>query len=227
MSHDQAAIEAACPPPPPRVLALDTRAAASLLAPVLEAAGCEVDTVASPSELAAALGRQTYDAVVLDLSTPGMAQLVMDDAGDALSVLGAGKEEPRPAVVAVVAALAMPPSGPGPEAKLGAIVTVTARDANEAARQVEGSVNARRLHHAMEEIVRLRNTVLFARQTAHDLAQPLTTILARAQLLRHNLKADDPHSRAVNIFCDEADRLARMMEEFQKLKVMSRPPSRA
>jgi len=69
---------------------------------------------------------------------------------------------------------------------------------------------------------RLSRAVLFARQTAHDLAQPLTTILARAQLLRNRLKPEDPSYRAVSIICDEADRLARMVEEFQKLKEMSR-----
>ena len=75
-----------------------------------------------------------------------------------------------------------------------------ARSAEERETQiVEAALALRRLEEARGEVARLREAVLFARSTAHDLAQPLTTILARTQLLLRNLQPDDPSRRAVGI----------------------------
>ena len=76
------------------------------------------------------------------------------------------------------------------------------------------------LDAALREIERLKQTVAFARTTAHDLAQPLTTILARTQLLMNAIKPEDPHYRAVSIICAETERLAGVAGEFNKLKEM-------
>ncbi len=74
------------------------------------------------------------------------------------------------------------------------------------------------------EIERLRRAVRHARDTAHDLAQPLTTVLARAQLLAGSVQPDSPHYRAVSIICKEAGRLAEIAENFNKLKEMAPLP---
>ena len=80
------------------------------------------------------------------------------------------------------------------------------------------------LDAALREIQRLRQTVAFARTTAHDLAQPLTTILARAQLLMSSIKPDDPNYRAISVICTETERLASAVSEFGKLKEMAAEP---
>lgn len=74
-----------------------------------------------------------------------------------------------------------------------------------------------------EELLRLRKSVEFARKTAHDLAQPVTVISARAQLLLNRLETDDPNRRAVEVISQEANRLVSLMEEFQSLKEMAAP----
>ena len=81
------------------------------------------------------------------------------------------------------------------------------------------------LNAALREIERLRETVAFARARAHDLAQPLTTILARSQLLMNAIKPEDPHYRAISIICAEAGRLASAAGEFNKLKEMAAEPA--
>ena len=206
---------------PPRVLTLEHDATASPMGQALTDAGYSVDTVSRAADLAAALDRGAYDAVLLDLSPRGTADEVLGAAGDLLADLQSSPRDARPAVIAV-----WPSRGRGDRGgHLQVDMTIATRSTGQILREVEGAIAARRLARATEEIERLRRTVLFARQTAHDLAQPLTTILARAQLVKNSLKPDDPHMRAVSIICDEADRLAQMMEAFQKLKEMVKGPS--
>lgn len=76
------------------------------------------------------------------------------------------------------------------------------------------------LQSALEENTRLRTAVSFARTTAHDLAQPLTTIMARSQLLASKAKPDDPSYKPLKVISDEATKLADMVVRFQKLKEM-------
>lgn len=215
--NEKPAGHAAAPPPLQRILTLEVEAAGFPLAQGLAAAGYTVDTVTRPEQLAAALERETYQAVVLDLSTRGRAEEVLGVASETLDSINAREGTWRPAVLAV-----WPSRARGDLASsLHVDVTIPTRKIEQLIHEVEGAVVARRLDHALEENDRLRKSVLFARHTAHELAQPLTTILARAQLLRSVLKPDDPHVRTVSIICDEADRLARMVEEFQHLKGMS------
>ena len=81
-----------------------------------------------------------------------------------------------------------------------------------------------KLEAALVEVERLRQTISFARTTAHDLAQPLTTILARSQLLMSAIKPGDPHYKAISIICAESERLAGVVERFSKLKEMAPEP---
>lgn len=81
------------------------------------------------------------------------------------------------------------------------------------------------LDAALREIERLRETVAFARAKAHDLAQPLTTILARSQLLMNAIKPEDPHYRAISIICAETERLADTAAEFNRIKAMAAQPA--
>ena len=73
---------------------------------------------------------------------------------------------------------------------------------------------------------RLTRAVLHARKTAHDLAQPLTTILARSQMLLARLDPQDPHRNAVSVICQESDRLAQIVTGFQQLRELARPQGR-
>jgi len=73
-----------------------------------------------------------------------------------------------------------------------------------------------------QENGRLREAVSYARTTAHDLAQPLTTILARSQLLLSKAGPDDPSHKPLKVISDEATRLADLIVKFQKLKEMSK-----
>ena len=203
---------AAAPAPPPAILLLAAGKHDAALCGALEAAGFRTDIVRDPKELAAA----GYDAVVLRISG-GETRSGSPDLLERAERVLAGATV-RPVVIVLGNSAGRCPHLVDLELAAG--------DAAAAARAIGGAIAVRRLQAAEQEIERLRRTVLFARQTAHDLAQPLTTILARAQLLRLNAKPEDPHHRAVNIICDEADRLAKMLEEFQKLKVMAQAPAR-
>ncbi len=75
---------------------------------------------------------------------------------------------------------------------------------------------------ALEENARLRDAVSFARTTAHDLAQPLTTIMARSQLLLSKARPDDPSYKPLEVISGEAERLAELIVKFQKLKEMAK-----
>ncbi len=87
-----------------------------------------------------------------------------------------------------------------------------------------GGPSEDRLEALRRESDRLRRALLHARETAHDLAQPLTTVLARSQLLLRKCPPDHPDHRALTIICREADRLAQIVERFQTLKEMAPDP---
>jgi signal transduction histidine kinase len=72
------------------------------------------------------------------------------------------------------------------------------------------------------EVERMRRAVAEARAAAHDMSQPLTTILARAQLLMSRVPADDPNHRALGIIAQEAERLAQTVQRFQVLRAFPR-----
>lgn len=72
-----------------------------------------------------------------------------------------------------------------------------------------------RMQRAMEEV----------RAAAHDMSQPLTTILARAQLLMAGLPETDPSYRPISIISQEAERLARTVQRFQILRQFRQPDS--
>lgn len=73
----------------------------------------------------------------------------------------------------------------------------------------------------MEENRRLQEALSYARETAHELAQPLTTVLARSQLLLTRCAPDDPQRPALETISREATRLADLLERFQRLKEMT------
>lgn len=88
------------------------------------------------------------------------------------------------------------------------------------AHELETAVASRRLDAARAEIARLRAALMFARDTAHDLAQPLTTVMARSQMLLSKTDSEHPHHRPLTIISQEAERLAESIEKFQSLKEM-------
>ncbi|MGH9870452.1 MAG: histidine kinase dimerization/phospho-acceptor domain-containing protein [Candidatus Polarisedimenticolia bacterium] len=189
----------------PRVVLLDGPAAPRLAASLTEA-GEPVTVAGSPAELARILNVSPVDVIVLDLSDGKKAQREAID--------------PRGAFV-----LALTRDGKAPaHAPARPDVCVPVKDLERAVREVRGAAAIRRLSEATLELEQLRIAVTHARRTAHDLAQPLTTILARAQLLAGKLAPGDPSARAVGIICEESERLARLVEEFQKLRELTRRP---
>src|SRR5205814_5768333 len=52
---------------------------------------------------------------------------------------------------------------------------------------------------------------------AHELNQPLTSVMGYAELLRKKMHADDPHWRAVDIILREAGRMADIVKKIGKI----------
>jgi signal transduction histidine kinase len=201
------------------VLVLSPGKGASGLARALAGAGYEVITATQASELPDPLEPATHDAVVLDLSAKEVSGRRGAVFAEALGRLQETSERLRPAVV-VVTATGAPLEG----VPLPADAWAPARDAGQVLREVRAAIALKSLERASAENDGLKAAVGFARHTAHELAQPLTTILARAQLLLGSLEPDDPHYRAISVICREAERLAATAEQFNKLKEMIAPP---
>jgi signal transduction histidine kinase len=208
--------------------------------PLVEALRRQGETVVCADGLAgieALLAREPApDAIVLDLSGVAPAEAPAGRSSTRKSARparpGAG-ETPRDATAPaaapgpfVLALTADPAHSGGPEMISGVHVTVRvpAGDIERALRELRGALAQRRLAEVMEELERLRAAVMHARRTAHDLAQPLTTIMARAQILVGKLKPDDPHARPLGIICEESEKLASLIEQFQKLKSIAAGP---
>jgi hypothetical protein len=222
---------AASEPAQSRVVVLDGPATAALIE-AMEREGETVCRAASLADIQSMLSQTPPpDAVVIDLSGgPGTGEKA-GRAARGSSKRGASQpgapaasgheavlrsSASGPFVLALTTTGALPPGAP-----LSPDVCVPAQETERAVREVRGALATRRLSAVMEELERLRLAVQHARRTAHDLAQPLTTIMARAQLLAVKLKPEDPHARPVGIICEESEKLARLIEQFQKLKVMS------
>ncbi|MCA2978145.1 MAG: PAS domain S-box protein [Myxococcaceae bacterium] len=59
--------------------------------------------------------------------------------------------------------------------------------------------------------------VALAGTTAHELNQPLTSVMGYAELLKRKLKGDDPSARAVDIIFREAERMAEIVRKIGKI----------
>ena len=68
------------------------------------------------------------------------------------------------------------------------------------------------------EMETILSVVREAQAAAHDLSQPLTTILARAQLLLAKMPENDPLYRPLSIIAQEAERLAQTVQRLQVLR---------
>ena len=202
---------------PPRVLSLGATAAA--VSKNLQAAGFLVQEYPDVTRLPADPGFESFDAIILDLTPGGLSATDAATLAERLARLQQGAA--RPLVLGLTEGGA-PASGSA--APMGADAWIAAGRTDRARLEIEGAVAIRRLAAARREIERLRRAVLHARRTAHDLAQPLTTVLARSQLLLRKLAPDDPNHRALSILCTEADRLAKMMEAFQTLRELAPLP---
>ncbi|HKY32128.1 MAG TPA: hypothetical protein VJV23_06305 [Candidatus Polarisedimenticolia bacterium] len=203
------AIDAAPRRPRLRVLVGPGPAAESLAGP-LQGDGHEILRPATPGQARQALQQGDCAAAVLDFGggspCSGSEAEWLDAAGAAGRFVLAFGEAGRPG-----------PAG-------GGAVWLGRDETDRGLRDVRGAMAARALAVAVEENERLLAAVMHARRTAHDLAQPLTTILARAQLLQLKLKPDDPNARPIGIICQEAERLVKLSEQFHKLREMMLPP---
>jgi PAS domain S-box-containing protein len=59
--------------------------------------------------------------------------------------------------------------------------------------------------------------VALAGTTAHELNQPLTSVMGYAELLKRKLKGDDPSARAIDIIYREAERMAEIVRKIGKI----------
>jgi len=196
---------------PPRALVLSADQSLAPLAGALADRKIEVESASSIAAFSSALASRFWPALVLDLvSFP-------DEPAVWSAVAGARKgEDGRPPFVAAVTADGQTPSAGASPANL----CVSRLRVLDAVDPLALAVASSRLAEAMSEITRLRAAVVYARDTAHDLAQPLTTVLGRAQLLAMTAKAGEKHHKGVTIIAQEADRMATITERFTQLKVM-------
>ena len=201
----------------PRVLALVPEGRRSPAAVALAAAGCAVEIVKRAADLGGPLMSGTPDALLLDLSQGEAAGATEPEIQRALAAIPGAARSTRVIVIGK--------SPAGPNDTLHADSRLGSNQVAAVVREVHAAAAAGRLEAALREIERLRETVAFARARAHDLAQPLTTILARSQLLMNTLKPEDPHYRAISIICAETERLASAAGEFSKLKEMAAEPA--
>lgn len=195
-------------PRPADLVALDGPAV-SRLASALRAAGEEMTVVAGPEELGSVAQASAIEVIVIDLTARPSGPKKPAGGFPVFS------QAAMPFVIALSA------GGAPAEAPLAVDLFLPAEDPDRAVREVRGALALRRLAALAEEVETLRAAVMHARRTAHDLAQPLTTIMARAQLLAGRLKPDDPNARPIGIICEESDRLARLINEFQRLREMT------
>lgn len=200
--------------PPGRVLTLGRSDTSEPLRHALSGAGHRVEIVEDAAELTRRLSDAVWDAIVIDLAPgqPGAGRTA--DVATALATVEGVSGGTRPIVVV----LSAPGSPAGPALRADLRMSGPPADA---VKGVEAAIAFRRIEELAAENERLQRAVTHARHTAHDLAQPLTTILARCQLLMTRIKPEDPHHRAVSIICQEADRLAGLIEGFQRLKEMA------
>jgi signal transduction histidine kinase len=199
---------------PPRVLALG--ASAADVASRLATAGFMVQKLLDLSGLPDDAGLQAFDAIIMDLTPAGLTGAAAAALAQRLDRLPQGANRPFVLGITEEGAPAATVSGP-----VNADAWAAPGKGDRGLLQIEGGVAIRRLAAARREIDRLRRAVLHARRTAHDLAQPLTTVLARSQLLLRHVTPDDPNHRALTILCTEADRLARTVEAFQTLRELA------
>lgn len=77
-----------------------------------------------------------------------------------------------------------------------------------------------RLLRAQEKLLITEKQALVAElagAAAHELNQPLTSVMGYAELLRKKMAADDPHWRAVDIILREAGRMAEIVKKIGKI----------
>jgi len=67
------------------------------------------------------------------------------------------------------------------------------------------------------ELAQSRARLGEVRKAAHDLTQPLTTIVARAKLLLESVEEGDPSRRAIAIIAQESERLAKSVDRIREL----------
>jgi PAS domain S-box-containing protein len=77
-----------------------------------------------------------------------------------------------------------------------------------------------RLKAAQEKLVATEKQALIAElagTTAHELNQPLTSVMGYAELLKKKLELESPHHRAVDIILREAERMAEIVRKIGRI----------
>lgn len=77
-----------------------------------------------------------------------------------------------------------------------------------------------RLLRAQEKLLVTEKQALVAElagAAAHELNQPLTSVMGYAELLRKKMALDDPHSRAIDIILREATRMAEIVKKIGRI----------
>ena len=66
--------------------------------------------------------------------------------------------------------------------------------------------------------------VEFAGAAAHELNQPLTSILGYAEMLRRRLAADDPNRKPADVICRETERMAAIVKKIGQITAYETKP---
>src|SRR5581483_3831511 len=77
-----------------------------------------------------------------------------------------------------------------------------------------------RLQHAQEKLIVTEKQALIAElagTAAHELNQPLTSVVGYAELLKRKMAPEDPHFRAVDIILREAERMAEIVRKIGRI----------
>ena len=93
-------------------------------------------------------------------------------------------------------------------------IVLSVRDLSDRARMEE------RLAQAQEKLAETEKQALIAElagTTAHELNQPLTSIMGYSELLKRRMEAEDPNLRSVDIIMSEAERMADIVRKIGKI----------
>ena len=77
-----------------------------------------------------------------------------------------------------------------------------------------------RLAQAQEKLVVSERQAVIAElagTTAHELNQPLTSVIGYAELLRRRMTSSDPHFRAIDTILREAERMAEIVRKIGRI----------
>ena len=91
-------------------------------------------------------------------------------------------------------------------------------DREELRARINVGIRTIALQEQMVELERLQTLIQTAAAAAHEIYQPLTIILGKAELLQETLDADDPRRVDVQNICDAVERVRAIVNQMDDIK---------